>query len=177
MPQQTVNIIGQIVGLAALAMVICSFQQNDRKKILFFQIIATSLFTVHFLLLGAYSGAAMNFVCAVRSVIFYDRSKKWVQSPLCPAVFALVSVALGALTWAGPATLLPMMGNVLTSLSFWAKDPKNIRRFTMCASPLWMIYNIIIRSFAGIMTEVFVLSSIFIAMIRFDFGHGNKQKK
>ncbi|MGN0989518.1 MAG: YgjV family protein [Eubacteriales bacterium] len=168
------EIVAQGIGIVALTMVICSFQQNDRKKLMVFQIFATTLYSVHFVMLGAMSGAAMNMLCAVRAVVFYDRSKKWVQSPVCPIIFSVLSVVLGVVTWAGPMTLLPTVATVLTSLSFWAKTPKSIRLFTLPASPMWLVYNILNRSYSGVLTECFVMTSIIVAMIRFDFP---KKKK
>jgi glycerol uptake facilitator-like aquaporin len=54
------NIIAQAIGIIALCFTIIGFQLNNRKKIIFILTISASLYSVHFLSLGALTGAAMN---------------------------------------------------------------------------------------------------------------------
>lgn len=166
----------QIVGLLALAFIVISFQQNERKKLIFTQIVGMLLFTAHFAMLGAYTGAAMNIMCAARSAIYYDRSKKWVASPLCPAFFAALSVAVGIATWTGPWCILPTAATALTSVSTWLSTPKLIRRFGFPASPAWLVYDLASGSYTGALNECFVMTSIIIAMIRYDFPKKESRK-
>jgi hypothetical protein len=48
------------------------------------------------------------------------------------------------------------------------QDANMCRLYTLCASPLWLTYNIIGGSQGGIITEVFASISIIIGMLRLD---------
>jgi hypothetical protein len=163
-----IKVIAQIVGLFALACIVLSFQLNERKKLIFVQMIGMLLFAVHFALLGAYTGLVMNILCAVRAAVYYDRSKKWVRSPLCPALFAALSLGISIVTWSSPWSILPGVGTALTSVSTWLSTPKLIRRVGLPASPAWLVYDIVSGSYTGVLNECFVMASIIVAMIRYD---------
>ena len=63
----TSDILAQILGLIASALVICAFlNKNDRsfKIIIMF---GTSLFALHFFLLGAYAGAVVAVLNTIRT--------------------------------------------------------------------------------------------------------------
>lgn len=162
------ELFAQILGFIALGMAIISFQSNSRKRILLFQLIAGSIFTVHFFLLGAYTGSVLNLLGVLRSAVFYNKGRKWADSVLWLAAFFIASAAICVFTWAGPATLLPSLAMMLTTVAFYVSNTTLIRALNLPSSPMWMIYNILNRSYAGVLTECFVMTSIIVAMIRFD---------
>lgn len=156
------------MGFVALLFAIISFQQNNRKRILLFQMIAGMLFTVHFAMIGAYLGSVLNFFGMLRSIVFYNRDKKWGSRKIWLLVFAALFIASGIITWKNIISIFPILSMLLSTVSFWVKEPRNVRFITLPASPLWMIYNLINSSYAGFITEVFVSVSIISAIIRFD---------
>jgi hypothetical protein len=160
---------GQIVGIFALLVAIYSFQQRERKGILFFQTISCILFTTHFLLLGAYTGAAFNLIGLGRCLVFYHRGqKKWASSPIWLAVFFVLIMGTVVATWDGVVTLFPTAAMFFTTVSLWVSKARFVRLLSLPSSPLWLIYNLINRSYAGILTESFMMVSILIAIVRFD---------
>ncbi len=161
--------IAQIIGFAALACAVCSFQQNKHKRILFFQILSGSLFTVHFTLLGAVLGGVLNFFGMLRSIVFYNKDKAWAQGKKWLFIFSTVFVATGIFFWEGIISIFPILSMVLSTICFWVTDPKKVRLLMLPASPLWMVYNAVKRSYGGFLTETFVLCSVIVGMIRFDF--------
>lgn len=172
------EIIAQIIGVVALTMAIISFQNNTKKGILIFQLLAGSIFAIHFALLGAYTGAALNAVSVVRNLIFFQKEKHdWAKHKGWLFFFMAVSVATGIWTWDGIFSLFPTLGMVLGSLGFWVDNPAHVRKITFPVSPLWITYNIAKGSYAGIITEIFVMSSIIIGMIRFDKKKKNEAAK
>ena len=62
--------IGQGIGIIGLLFAVISFQKNSSKGILLFQILASTAFILHFLLIGAYTGSALNFIGVVRNLLF-----------------------------------------------------------------------------------------------------------
>jgi hypothetical protein len=48
------------------------------------------------------------------------------------------------------------------------RNETKIRIITFPSSPCWLVYNIITDSVAGVVTECVVMSSLIIAIIRYD---------
>ncbi len=166
--------IGQIIGFISMAIIIASYQQKSHKKILTYQMISGSLFTVHYILLGAYTGAVMNLLGAMRSLVYANRDKKWASSVLWPITFSILFAISGVLTWANAYSVFPMIAMLLSSVVLWIQNPKINRSLSIPSSCCWLIYNIKNLSYPGIATEIFVLISIIVGIIRLDI---NREKK
>ena len=168
-----IDIITQGIGFGGAALNFLSFQQNKRSRIIGFQIVAALLFITHYIFLGftsgedAFTGAALNFIGLTRSIVFINNDKKWAKSPAWLVIFIIVSVA-GVLTWEAWYSFLPSTAMILTTVSYWMKDETKIRLITFPSSPCWLIFNIITGSVAGIVTECIVMSSLIIAIVRYD---------
>jgi len=101
-------IIGQIFGLVALAFTGLSYQTRSSKKLLILQTIATALFSVHYCLIGATSGLALNLVAILRNLIYYNRDKdllpfrldrKYCKGWFFPVLMTLCIGVMGAFSW------------------------------------------------------------------------------
>ncbi|MBS3806731.1 MAG: YgjV family protein [Bacteroidales bacterium] len=66
----------QFIGFLGLLGIVISFQKDKRSFTLIAQLFATLFFTLHFSLLHAWSGAAMNAVAALRAYMFNLRDSK-----------------------------------------------------------------------------------------------------
>lgn len=168
--------LAQFVGVGALLVAISSFQMKTHKKIVSFQVVSTSLFMTHFLLLGAPTGAILNFIAAIRAVVFANKDKKWGRSNWWMVFFAGLSIIAVIAVWEGYLSLLPMIGMIFTTVSFGIENPKVVRALTLPSSPLWIVYGFINRSYAGVLSECFVMISIIIAIIRLDIPRKSKGK-
>ena len=160
--------VAQIVGFLGTALLFISFQQKKRQGILFFQICSGAVFILHYILLGALTGAALNFIGFSRSIVFYNSDKKWAKSPWWLVFFIIISGIASAATWAKWYSILPAIAMMLTTVSYWLKNETKIRLVTFPSSPCWLVYNALAGSVAGVITECIVMSSLVIAIIRFD---------
>lgn len=165
--------IAQGVGFIGMFFVFIAFQNNDKKKILLFQALAGTVFAVHFVLLGAFTGAVMNAVEVLRNSVFY-REWKPKHKVLWMLLFIAVFTAAGVASWQNLTSLLPVMAMNLSTVAFSLSKPKYIRLCFLPVAAAWLIYNIASFSVAGILTEVFDLMSLSIAFWRFDIL--NKQQ-
>jgi len=164
-----VEIIGQIIGFVAMAIIVFSYQQKSHKNILTFQMVSGLLFTVHFLLIGAYTGCVSNLIGALRSLIYANRGKnKFTDFKLWPVIFSVIFTISGILTWADIYSVFPIVAMVMSSVVLWIDSPKINRAFSIPTSACWLVYNIPNSSISGVATEIFVLSSIVIGMLRLD---------
>ena len=156
------------VGVAALIVALTSFQMNVPKKMVFLQLVSSTLFTIHFGMLKAVTGAAINIMSVVRAIIYAQTDKKWAMHPVWTFVFVAVSFLIAVFFWEGWISLLPVLGAVCYTISFRMKTSKMVRLVSLPSSPCWIIYNGIKGSLPGVITECYVIISILIGMLRYD---------
>lgn len=158
----------QVVGLLALLLDVGSLQLKQRKHILTVQIMASSTWVAHFLLLGATAGASMNAVGIVRSISYYKfRGKN--RPVLIMWVVIALSCAVTAMVWQGPISLLPMFAMIIAAIAFWQRSEQLIRLLLLLCVPLWFSYNFIFHSYAGMLSDVIACVSAIIALYRYRY--------
>ncbi|MCL2513764.1 MAG: YgjV family protein [Oscillospiraceae bacterium] len=174
----TLNIIAQAIGFIGTAFLVISYQQKKRRGIIVFQIFCSAFFALHFYLLGAYTGCAMNVLGGLRSTVYsYSEEKKWAKHNFWPVLFFIVFLAAGILTWKNIWSLLPTFAMCLSTISLWLRDPKKIRFLTSPTLPCWLVYNLMNKSIAGFITEIFTIISMATAIIRYDVLPNRKSKR
>ncbi len=161
-------IITQFFGIMGFILSILTYQQNTHKRIVILQVFSAMSFALHFYMLGAFTGAILNVIAFIRSIVYYFKDKKWASSNLWIVFFAAISTIAGIVTWQDIFSILPILAMIFTGIAFGLRDPKLTRRFALPSSPLWMIYNIYSFSLGGILTETFNIISVLIGMLRFD---------
>ena len=160
------NLIGQLLSLAAVATGFISFQMKTSKGILLFQILTALLFSVHYVLIGAMTAAALNFVAAVKCVAYYARNKRNSQSLLFPIFFTALVFATSLLTWDGWYSIFIMTGLLVNSVGLALSNPQTIRKLTLIKSPLCLAYNVLVLSWGGILYEVAVFVSAVLGILK-----------
>lgn len=173
------DIIAQTIGILAMIVAICSFQQRTQKKIVLFQFVSSILFSTHFFMIGAITGGILNAIGIVRAAIFSKRdTKAWAAHPVWIYIFSGIFLGVYVLnfTFLGTAPILrnflleilPVIGMVATTVAFRMKKAAHVRIFSLISSPLWLVYNVANFSLGGILTEAFSLCSIVVGMLRLD---------
>lgn len=168
--------IAQGIGVIALIISMISFQQNTQKRVVTLQIVSSIFFCIHFYMLSAPLGSILNGIGIFRAIVFSNQDKAWASSKTWLFLFCAIFIVVGVFFWDGPISLLPIIAILLTTVSFWVKNPFLVRLISAPSSPLWFIYNLAHRSYPGMITETFVLSSILIAMVRYDIVPRLKRK-
>lgn len=157
----------QGLGFAGMVLCIVCFQFKDTKKLLLVQIIGNLFYSVQFILLGAYSGCVTillstlcNFpLCLEREGRRAWKYWKWIFIPLM--------VCAGLLTWKNLFSILPPTAAVIFALANWTRSGRMIRLAKLlCGAPCWLIYDLHVQSWGGVMTEVFGICSTLISIYR-----------
>ena len=88
------ELAAQIVGFCGTAGLFISYQQNTKNRILLFQILGITMFTLHFFLLSAWSGCMMNLLGIGRALLYaYTEQKGLHVRWLCPLLCAVFTAA------------------------------------------------------------------------------------
>ena len=86
-------IVAQIIGLAAVVLFLLSYQMKKRGGIIAMNLTSRILYIVQYLLLGAISGAVLDILGSLASVVAQNREKAFIKKHLHLA-FILVNLAI-----------------------------------------------------------------------------------
>lgn len=161
------TVLIQGIGFLGMACTVLAFQYKQYRKLVGLRGATELLFGIQYLLLGAYSGAAADFVGCLRNGIFLVCDKKKKSLRPWRWVFCFVFAGMSLLTWAGPKSLLSAVAKVASTIGYGSSSARTIRLITLCSS-CWLIYNTLVFSLAGILCEVVTLTSVVIGIVRFD---------
>ena len=169
------NIPAQIVGVIGILSAALIFQQKTRKGLMITKLISDVIWTLHYLLLGAYSGMAICIVAVFRELIFMNRGKyKWASHVIWPIIFASAALGTAAFTWDGPICILPAAASAVSVIAFWIGKPRLSRILAFPIAAAMVIYDVSTGSYAGIINEAIGITSAAIGIIRLDIKKINK---
>ena len=161
------DIFVQGIGAVSLICSLLSFQQKKRRNIMLFQMSSSLLFSLQLLLLGAFTGACVDFISFIRTLVFEKRGKyKWADSPILLIIFLLAMIVSGILTWGNVYSLLAILGSCLSTLALWMKSERKILIISLFVGPCWIAYNLLHGSYTGALNEVLAMTSICIGLFR-----------
>lgn len=170
---KTIEIIGQIVGVIAVVITFLSYQTNKAKKLLLVQTLATCAFSVHYLLIGATTGLAMNLVAILRNLVFYHQDKKFFSGSYWKWIFAVLMTVAGVLNWQGWYSIFIVLGIAINTLCLSSPSPQFVRKSILVTSPMVMTYDIFVLSFGGVVNEAVAIVSSIVGIVRY---HKNAPK-
>lgn len=165
-------IVSQIIGLAAVGLYLLSYQLKKRRDIVWVTCISNALYVLQYILLGAFSGAIMDFMSTVSSFLAakknqpaFKKHARWlaISNMIVITVVGLISAYLQR-DW---IELLPIAGALFQTGGLWFDNEQTIRKFGLCSAPFWLIYNYISQAYGAALGSVIAIVSIVTAMIRY----------
>ncbi len=159
--------MGQILGFVYAIFLILSNFGKTTKQILFLQTISFLFKTLHYYLLGGISGFLTSLISMIRNIIFY----KIKTNKLWTIFFIIIYIIIGIITLKSFYTLLPVLATITYTLIINYNNPKYLRYGMFITSLTWLIYNIYIISYSGIIIQIIMLISNVIAIIKLDKKH------
>lgn len=164
--------IPQIIGLLAVALFLLSYQMKRRKGIIITNVISRALYILQYLLLGAFSGAVLDILGMVSSVVAERKHITFIKEHIKTIFFSIniLIVLVGALIAfinESFLDLFPVVGVLLHTSAFWISDEKIIRRVSLMGSPFWFIYNFLSRAYGSAIGDILTMVSIIVAMIKY----------
>ena len=92
------------------------------------------------------------------------------------AVICLMQVAALFFTWSGWLSLLPVTANIAATIAGYTHSARKVRIVGMLVnSPLWIVYNLIVGSWAGILDEAVSEISMIVSIIRYGWKNLDTQ--
>jgi hypothetical protein len=150
-------------------------QQKTYKNIAICKISNQLLAAMHYFLLGGYTGMVTNLVSCITNGCYYFRIKKGKSTLPFIIAFSVLFVAIGLLSWQGPISIFVILAKFFSTISLGIKEPRMVRLINLLYNPFWLIYDTYVRSIAGCITDIMIILSTAIAILRIDILPRRKQ--
>ena len=162
------NLAIRILGILALLTSVLSFQFKRHKPIVLCKMVSELMFALQYFLMGAYTGCLLDLISGGRNFLFYKLVEKKKSTLPVIIFFSVFMVVLGAVTWSGWLSLLPVCAKVISTVSYGMRNEKLLRFITLPSCILWIIYNITVGGWEAMVSDTLSLISILIAIWKFD---------
>lgn len=160
------ELIAQIIGIIACITLIFSFQFKDNKKYFIAQLIGALLFSINYVMIGAYTGCVTNLINIFRSLVMVSTIKSVRKNGYYMLITAYTLSTI--FTYEGWQSLLLLVSQVGGTTFMKTNNGKIIRIGQLLViSPLWLIYNIVEFSIGGIICEAFTMGSVIVSFMRY----------
>ena len=174
MSEAAKKIIGQILGIIAMALTFLSYQMNSKKSLLFVQTFATAFMCASYFFLGAYSGCALTAVSVVRNIVFYFQSQETNFHYYSGFGFGLLMIVAGAFFWQGYVSLIIIIAIAANTVFMSFGDPQLLRKSILFTSTAVFVYNVFVFSIGGMANETIAIISSIIGIVRFRKDKGSE---
>ncbi len=161
-------IVAQILGTIALIFELAAFQFKKKKPTLICQSLDAFFYLLQYLFLGAYSGCVTKGLVIVRNLCVVEKDRKKKEWPWLMWIFIIAYVAASFLTFEAWYSLLPIVAGLVWTIAVWRiKGAQGLRWAAIPPTLMWLIYDIIVLSFPGIISNVLSFISIAVGIYRY----------
>ena len=160
-------VVVQAIGFVGTLFFFLSYQCRSNRNLFRVQLLSYVCYTVHLLLLGAFTGGISYVLNALRSFCLGSK-RPFLRSKTMCWLICLLQVLTLVFTWGGWLSLLPVVANMAATIGGYTYNPRKIRLVGMAInSPLWIVYNLAVGSWAGLLDEVVSELSMGLSILRY----------
>jgi hypothetical protein len=157
----------QAIGFLGTALFFLSYQCRQNKHLFRVQFVSYLCYTTHLLMLGAVTGGISYILNTVRSFCLGSQNAFLKSRIMCWAI-CIAQVITLYFTRDGWYSILPVAANIASTIGGYTHNPRKVRLSGMLInSPLWIVYDIIVGSWAGILDEVISEVSMLLSIYRY----------
>lgn len=165
----------QGIGFLGLVFFIVSYQIRSNRALFMCQLLGCLIFCFQMCLLGAFTGAMGLLVNILRNFLLLKINDwRWVKSKVTLMAILVLLLAMTIYTWAGWISLLPLASVGITTIGYWTNNAQKIRLSQLFGSPCTLVYDVLIRSWGGTMSEAITIVSIIVSIYRFGWTNMGK---
>ena len=177
MLELTNEVWAQIIGFMGTAFIVIGMQQKKYDHIVLCKISNSFLSSVHYLFLGGYTGMCINLASCFTNAVYWRRNKQGKSNVIFQILFGAMFVALGLLSWHSPFSIFVIIAKLISSVAMGIHNPRIIRILNLISFPCWLIYNIHMGSFSGMISDSLSIASVVIGIIRLDILARAQEKR
>lgn len=151
-------------ALAVLANCVWPLQRN-RRMILALQCTGSTLFGLHYLLLGAPTAAAMCVAAVVQGASAALIGNRLLRNGIFAATI-LAGLTATIASFAGVTSALAQTGSLLTATGRLQRQAQAIRWCFLAAEVFWVSHNLLVGSRWGLISDTFSVTMLLVGLWR-----------
>lgn len=164
----------QFLAILGAVLYFFSYQFRDNRKLYAMQFFSYVVYTAHFIILGAMTGG-FSYILNLARTLFLASKWEFVRSNKMCVILCFMQVIVLFTTWVGWISLLPICANIASTIGGYTHNARKIRiAGVFINSPLWIIYDVIIGSWAGVIDELASMVSGVISIWRYGWNNLNE---
>ncbi|MFP5512322.1 MAG: YgjV family protein [Alphaproteobacteria bacterium] len=160
------NTLAGAFGMAGFILIALWPLARTRRVLLAGQAASAVAFAVHYLLIGATTGAAATFLSLLQAATAWPAGAR----PLwCRVAFAATLPALAALawaSWAGWPSAWATIGTVAASAARWHARPAMMRGLFALSALAWLAHDVSTNSIPGMLADLACCATLFYGWMR-----------
>lgn len=167
----------QAIGILGTVLFFLSYQFKSNKNLFRVQFVSYLCYTVHLLMLGAVTGGISYILNTVRSFCL-GSNRTFLKSKIMCCIICFLQLVTLCFTWDGWWSVLPVAANIAATVGGYTYNARKIRLAGMFInSPLWIVYDIVVGSWAGILDEIVSEASMILSIYRYGWKNLNSDEK
>ncbi len=175
-------VMSQLFALVRTIFSLMAVQRKKKIQFINYDAAGSICAILHYLCLGAWTGAAIKAVSLTRNIIagYEEVHKKKVSKKktlISAIVFVSLYIVIGFLTYESIFSLLAMAGVAAFTTFLYLGNIKAIRYVAGISSLLWLIYNIHVFSIVGIASEALFIVNDVVAILRYQKKENDKKRR
>lgn len=162
------KILADILGIIGIVVAVLVYQQKQRHSMLLYKMILDLVWALHYCCIGAFSGAAVALIAALREIVFIKRDPRKKGGIIWLPIFVVVAIVSTVLTWKNAFSIFTLLASCIAVVSFFIGNPKLSRILAFPVSISMLTYDLACGSIAGVINESFSMISSAIGIWRHD---------
>ena len=157
-------IIAQIFGALGVIFSVLSAQMKTKKNIMIMLLLVNLASAISFWLLDGISGTLICLFSIFETFInyLYDEKNKKVPTYII-AFYIIITLVLGCISYTKPLDILPVICALIYCITICTKKESIIRIEMLINQPLWLVYNVLVKSYLFIISNILTFISLIIS--------------
>lgn len=157
-----IELIIQSLGILAFCILLLSYTRKTPTLILTYQCVSSSIYSLHYFLLGALSGAFTTFTGIFRNIAFMKVKK---HREIVVVIVICIYVLITTIFYENVHSLFPAVANSCYVIAIYKGTRKSLLIGGLISSSLWCTYACMVGSYTCMGTELIVLTTNIIHLI------------
>lgn len=146
-------LLGQAVGLAALALCVAAFASRRDDRLLVLALFANVAFAAQFALFESWVAAGIAALIVLRIALV----RRFPGNAAIMSAMLIATLAIAALTWTGPHDLPALAAGLLGTYGMFMLGGIVMRAVLAAAAFCWILSNVLAGSVGGTLAETLIL--------------------
>lgn len=160
-------IISQVFVVFAMIFSGRTYHIKNKVEILLLNIFSCLCFVAEYALIGAWTGALMNFILTVSTVWLYFENKNKIKNRYTSIISIMILLIFaGVFTYQNWFSIISIVATTIFIYAAWQNNYKVYRWISFISNSLWVWYNVLIKSLLGIIAECILLIIAIVGVVR-----------